>query len=169
MGPPGDGPCEVPVGDCCEFIELPWRDRANAFILALRSSGNRPLEVPEAGGRLALDRTPTCVEEAVIVWPGAWESDTDRSEGILLGVSFRDSSVDSPGVSRGVLASEELRDPGVSGLSGTLGPSKSSDLVGTESGLFTASAIEEPSTDTTGLTSEIVFKREPRPTLDSHY
>ena len=154
IAPPGDGPC-VLVEDCCVDVELPWRDRANAFILAFKPSGKRPLVGGGAGGRLALDKTPICVDEADMCWPGAWESDTDRSEGILLGMSFWASNAGSLGVSCGVLASEELREPGVMGLSGMLCSSESLDLGGAGSGSFKVSAIEEPATDATGLTSNI--------------
>jgi hypothetical protein len=71
MGPRGDA--GVPKGDAeedpvgGEVIELPWRDKANAFIFALRSSGNRPLAVEgTTAGRLAFESTPKGVEEADI-------------------------------------------------------------------------------------------------------
>jgi hypothetical protein len=44
--------------------ELPCRDKWKALILALRSSGKRPLEeCGTAAGRLALERTPRGVED----------------------------------------------------------------------------------------------------------
>lgn len=61
IGPRGEGVLGVGGPDefDCEDIELPWRDKAKAFILALRSSGKRPLDVGGgATGRLALESTP---------------------------------------------------------------------------------------------------------------
>lgn len=93
--------------------EEPCLERWKAFILAFSPSGRRPLDIPEdTGGLLALDRTPSGVDEADMGWCGLSGSDTDRKDGILLGASPRISSKSGVGVS-GVSGGE----PGVGGVS----------------------------------------------------
>lgn len=72
-------------------------------------AGKRPLDMPVGtGGRLAFERTPRCVEDADIGWSDLSGSDTDRNEGILLGIL--------PSGAKGECASES--GVGVSGVSG---------------------------------------------------
>lgn len=76
-------------------------------------SGKRPLDMPAGGGgRLALDSTPNGVDDADMGLKGLSGSDTDRSDGILLGTSSKSSSSSGVGVS-GVNGG----DPGVGGVS----------------------------------------------------
>lgn len=106
-----------------------WACKARA--LAMMSFAWEPpiMEAAAGGGRRALLRMPSGVDEGVMFFG----SETVRSEGNLFG---NRSGGASPGASRGVLASEELAEPGDAGLSWKSRTSMSSSgVAGTESGV----------------------------------
>lgn len=126
---PGDAAAELGGAPGVMGLFILWACKARAR--AMMSLACEPLiiEAAAGGGRRALLRMPSGVDEGVMFFG----SETVRSEGILFGSR---SDCASPGASRGVLASEELAEPGDAGLSWKSRTSTSSSgVAGTESGV----------------------------------